>query len=197
MAVAGAARIPQFAPQPAQAVLQQGDRLLPLSCGHRSRWRIAAIEQLHKSCSELFGSTALGLAFEGMPIAVVDGEQLMQRFGCLSAPIWPLLRGGHWTNSSMERHPGAMQQRPRSPHQPIRWLHQLASLMAQVSRAERLSASDESLHARRLRQRMALAQRLLDPLPQPLQPTPWHEQVLWRGLRWGGVGLALALWLRR
>lgn len=90
-----------------------------------------------------------------------------------------------------------MQQRPRSPHQPIRWLHQLANLMAQVSRAERLSASDDSLQARRLRQRMALAQRLLDPLPAPLQPGAWPEWVLWRALRWGGVGLALALWLKR
>ncbi|MBM5807848.1 MAG: hypothetical protein FJ056_09200, partial [Cyanobacteria bacterium M_surface_10_m2_179] len=70
-------------------------------------------------------------------------------------------------------------------------------LMAQVSRAERLPAADDSLQARRLRQRMALAQRLLDPLPQPLQPTAWQERWLWRGLRWGGVGLVLALWLRR
>jgi len=63
-----------------------------------------------------------------------------------------------------------MQQRPRSPHTPIRWLHQLANLMAQVSRAERIASGDESLQARRLRQRMALAQRLLDPLPAPLRP---------------------------
>ena len=90
-----------------------------------------------------------------------------------------------------------MQQRPRSPHQPIRWLHQLASLMAQVSRAERLPSSDESLQARRLRQRIALAQRLFDPLPQPLQPRAWQEEMLWQGLRWGGLGAVLALWLRR
>lgn len=69
--------------------------------------------------------------------------------------------------------------------------------MAQVSRAERLSAGDESLQARRLRQRMALAQRLLDPLPKPLQPRGWREQSLWTALRWGGAGLLLALWLHR
>ena len=89
-----------------------------------------------------------------------------------------------------------MQQRPRSPHTPIRWLHQLATLMAQVSRAERIGPADDSLQARRLRQRMALAQRLLDPLPAPLRPTSWHDTWLWTGLRWGGVGLLLALWLR-
>ena len=90
-----------------------------------------------------------------------------------------------------------MQQRPRSPHPPIRWLHQLASLMAQVAQAERLAPADDSLHARRLRQRMALAQRLLDPLPVPLHQDRWPEWVLWRALRWGGLGLLLALLLRR
>jgi hypothetical protein len=90
-----------------------------------------------------------------------------------------------------------MQQRPRSPHTPIRWLHQLANLMAQVSRAERLGSGDDSLQARRLRQRMALAQRVLDPLPAPLRPSHWSEIALWSGLRWGGAGLLLALWLQR
>ncbi|MEY4430716.1 MAG: hypothetical protein RLZZ533_652 [Cyanobacteriota bacterium] len=90
-----------------------------------------------------------------------------------------------------------MQQRPRSPHPPIRWLHQLGGLMAQVARAERLQPRDDSLQARRLRQRMALAQRLLDPLPAALQGSPWSERWLWQALRWGGPGLLLALWLRR
>jgi hypothetical protein len=44
---------------------------------------------------------------------------------------------------------------------------------------------------------MALAQRLLDPLPKPLQPRGWREQSLWTALRWGGAGLLLALWLHR
>jgi len=90
-----------------------------------------------------------------------------------------------------------MQQRPRSPYTPIRWLHQLAALMAQVSRAERLDPADDSLQARRLRQRLALAQRLLDPLPQPLQPPGRRDRWLWTALRWGGAGMALALVLRR
>lgn len=90
-----------------------------------------------------------------------------------------------------------MQQRHRSPYTPIRWLHRLSGLMAQVSRAERLDPADDSLQARRLRQRLALAQRLLDPLPVPLQPQGWLERWLWSALRWGGAGVLLALWLRR
>ena len=90
-----------------------------------------------------------------------------------------------------------MQQPTRSPHRPIRWLHQLAGLMAQVSQAERLRDGDNSLRARRLRQRMALAQRLFDPLPAPLRPGRWQEEVLWKALRWGGAGLILAVLLKR
>jgi hypothetical protein len=90
-----------------------------------------------------------------------------------------------------------MQQRPRSPYQPIRWLHQLATLLAQVSAAERLGSQDDSLQARRLRQRMAAAQRLLDPLPAPLRAQQPQERWLWQFLRWGGAGACLALLLRR
>ena len=69
--------------------------------------------------------------------------------------------------------------------------------MAQVSRAERLQPRDDSLQARRLRQRMALAQRLLDPLPSPLRASGLADRALWQGLRWGGLGMVLSLWLRR
>lgn len=69
--------------------------------------------------------------------------------------------------------------------------------MAQVATAQRLQARDDSLQARRLRQRMALAQRLLDPLPAPLQGATAAERWLWTALRWGGPALLLGLWLRR
>ena len=69
--------------------------------------------------------------------------------------------------------------------------------MAQISRAERLQPADQSLQARRLRQRMALAQRVLDPLPRPLMAQGWPEQLLWTALRWSGPAMALALWLKR
>ena len=90
--------------------------------------------------------------------------------------------------------------RPRSrpaPAQPTRWLHQLAGLLAQVSRAERLVEGNSSLASRRLRQRMLLAQRLFDPLPKPLRGSRWPEEVVWTALRWGGPALVLALLLHR
>jgi hypothetical protein len=144
------------------------------------------------------------LAFINAQLAVQGAGQVLGLFGpgsgaaagiALAAAI--KAAGWHWTEAAAPGHPGAMQQRPRSPYTPIRWLHQLAGLMAQVARAERLSSNDDSLQARRLRQRMALAQRLLDPLPSPLQPRGWQEQWLWTALRWGGAGLLLALWLHR
>ncbi len=86
---------------------------------------------------------------------------------------------------------------PSPPAQPIRWFHQLAGLLAEVSRAERLADGDGSLASRRLRQRMLLAQRLFDPLPKPLRSQRWPEEVVWTALRWGGPALVLALLLRR
>ena len=141
-------------------------------------------------------------------LAFIDAQLRVQGAGQLLGLLRPVLSvaasvaaieaaGWHWTDAAAPGHPGAMQQRPRSPYTPIRWLHQLAGLMAQVARAERLSSSDDSLQARRLRQRMALAQRLLDPVPRPLQARGWQEQWLWTALRWGGAGLLLALWLHR
>ncbi len=187
----------QLAAEPAKPVLQHLNGVLALRGGHGGIGGIGRIQQLHQCGGQLFGSTPLRLAFQGVPLAVVDGEQPMQGLRRFSAAVGPLMIGRHWTQPRLEGHPGAMQQRPRSPHTPIRWLHQLANLMAQVSRAEHITSGDDSLHARRLRQRMALAQRLLDPLPAPLRPTTWQETSLWTALRWGGLGLVLALWLKR
>ena len=195
--VGWAAGVFQLAAEPAQPVLQQRDRVLALRGGYGCIGGIGRVQQLNQGGRQLFGRAPLRLALERVPLAVVDGEQPMQGLRRFSAAFGPLLTGRHWTQPRLEGHPGAMQQRPRSPHTPIRWLHQLANLMAQVSRAERITSGDESLQARRLRQRMALAQRLLDPLPAPLRPTTWQETSLWTALRWGGLGLVLALWLKR
>jgi hypothetical protein len=50
---------------------------------------------------------------------------------------------------------------------------------------------------RRRRQRLELAQRLLDPLPEALQPASRLGERFWSGLRWGGLGLLVAWLLRR
>jgi len=204
--VTGAARVPQVSLQPAQGMLHQGRRFAALRPGTGGSGWIGRIKQQHQGCRQLFCRPSLGLGFEGMPLTLSDAQLPMQCPRSLLALCGPLPQAGrvvrigvgvHWTDVSTPRHPDAMQQRPRSPHTPIRWLHQLAGLMAQVTRAERLTTTDDSLQARRLRQRMALAQRLLDPLPASLQPRGWQEQSLWTALRWGGAGLLLALWLHR
>lgn len=183
-------------------MFHQGDGLLPLRGVAPNGGSIALVKQLHQGSGQLLGPAALGLALEGVPVTVADHELAVQGLGSLAAALGPVVGGGHsrrqhWTEDRGSVHPDGMQQQPRSPFQPIRWLHQLAGLMAQVAQAERLKASDDSLRARRLRQRMALAQRVLDPLPQPLQSQVWAEQVVWTGLRWGGLGLVLAVWLKR
>jgi hypothetical protein len=49
---------------------------------------------------------------------------------------------------------------------------------------------------RRRRQKLELAKRLLDPLPDGLLPSSRHGERFWSALRWGGLGLLLA-WLLR
>lgn len=71
-------------------------------------------------------------------------------------------------------------------------LHQLAAVLALPNQAARASG----VTARRLRQRLALAQRLLDPLPQGLRAGPEGERF-WLILRWGGAGMLLAWLLQR
>ncbi|MFM7268919.1 MAG: hypothetical protein ACKOZT_10095 [Cyanobium sp.] len=45
---------------------------------------------------------------------------------------------------------------------------------------------------RRRLQRLTIAQRLLDPLPQALRPREAASERFWILLRWGGLGLLLA-----
>ena len=75
---------------------------------------------------------------------------------------------------------------------PTRLLHLLDGLLAQAA----LSASGSGVVQRRQRQRLALTQRLLDPLPRQLARPNRSEVLFWRGLRWGTAGLLLAWWLR-
>ena len=75
---------------------------------------------------------------------------------------------------------------------PIRLLHLLDGLLAQGA----LSAQGSGVVQRRQRQRLALTQRLLDPLPLQLTRPNRSEVLFWRGLRWGTAGLLLTWWLR-
>lgn len=78
------------------------------------------------------------------------------------------------------------------PRRPVRLLHLLDGLLSQASLARRSSGAAQRRH----RQRLALAQRLLDPLPPELIPPGGGTDRFWRGLRWGTLGLVLA-WLLR
>jgi hypothetical protein len=84
-------------------------------------------------------------------------------------------------------------QRPRrSPS--LGLLHHLAALLSLAGRSGAVAPSGVSL--RRRRQRLELAQRLLDPLPDALLPAGRRADRFWTALRWGGLGLLLA-WLLR
>lgn len=71
-------------------------------------------------------------------------------------------------------------------------LHQLAAVLTLPSQAQAATG----VAARRLSQRLAMAQRLLDPLPAALQASSEGERF-WRIVRWGGAGMLLAWLLQR
>lgn len=75
-------------------------------------------------------------------------------------------------------------------------LHPLEDLLAL---AQRPAAARDSggCAERRQRQRLALAQRLLDPLPAGLVAPEALSDRFWTVLRWGGLGLILARLLQR
>ena len=74
-------------------------------------------------------------------------------------------------------------------------LHVLASLLVHgQSRGDR---DNQGALQRRRRQRLALAQRLLDPLPVGLRSPQAGAERFWTVLRWGGLGLITARLLLR
>ena len=82
----------------------------------------------------------------------------------------------------------------RTPnHRPPRLLHGLEALLTQASLAQRSSGVQQ----RRERQRLAVAQRLLNPLPPELGQPHRMELVFWRAIRWGTAGMVIAWLLRR
>lgn len=88
----------------------------------------------------------------------------------------------------------------RRPDPSPRLLHHLQALLALAGRPAGGDRSDDQSPGRaerRRRQHLALSQRLLDPLPAALQGSGQGAERFWSALRWGGVGMALAIWLRR
>jgi hypothetical protein len=102
--------------------------------------------------------------------------------------------------------PGRSQQRRRAQRSP-RLLHHLAALLSLAGQRAAAKENSPSCRAesevrpsatqRRRRQHLALARRLLDPLPPALLPADRQAERFWSALRWGGMGLLLALWLNR
>ncbi len=74
-------------------------------------------------------------------------------------------------------------------------LHHLAAVLSLSQR----QPPPEPIGAlmRRRRQRLALAQRLLDPLPSGLRSSRQGAERFWQAVRWGGLGLILAWVLQR
>lgn len=90
----------------------------------------------------------------------------------------------------------AMPSRPLGYHavrQPIRLLHLMDGLFTQAA----LTRQSSGVIQRRQRQRLALTQRLLDPLPEPLVIPHRADVLFWRGLRWATIGMLLAWLLKR
>ena len=77
-------------------------------------------------------------------------------------------------------------------------LHHLAALLTLASRP-RAAVEPDNLgrQQRRRRQHLALAQRLLDPLPVALRAGGQGAELFWRAVRFGGAGVLLAWWLMR
>lgn len=77
-------------------------------------------------------------------------------------------------------------------------LHPLEDLLA-LSQSPQAGqdSSNSSSAQRRQKQRLALAQRLLDPLPTALVAPEAAADRFWTMLRWGGLGLILARLLQR
>jgi hypothetical protein len=85
--------------------------------------------------------------------------------------------------------------RPRRRPDPDGLLHHLAAVLSLAGRKGAVGPS--GLASRRRRQRLELAQRLLDPLPEALLPASRNGERFWSAMRWGGFGLLVAWLLRR
>lgn len=77
-------------------------------------------------------------------------------------------------------------------------LHHLGAILTLASRPRSAPEADNpGRQQRRQRQHLALAQRLLDPLPVSLRASGGGAELFWRAVRFGGGGVVLAWLLMR
>lgn len=75
-------------------------------------------------------------------------------------------------------------------HRPAGVLHPLAAVLSLAQRQP--GRQGQGAIQRRRNQRLAIAQRLLDPLPDALVAPAATSERFWTVLRWGGLGLIVA-----
>jgi hypothetical protein len=157
------------------------------------------------------------LILHGVPLPIADRQavhELLRQIIGTVGPAQPALRGNHmelrfrwmihWTafvtgsiltQSFLPSPMGTFSQRPSRRQRGAGVLHPMASVLNLAVR--RVPAAESSAPMRRRRQRLALVQRLLDPLPAGLQPPEAQAERFWRIVRWGGLGVLLAWVLHR
>ena len=83
-----AARVPEIAAQPVEAVLDQGDGPQPRFAGFATAGILAA-EQVHQAGRQLLGRAPRGLILDGVPFAIPDRQPLQQRLSEIQGSLRP------------------------------------------------------------------------------------------------------------
>jgi hypothetical protein len=86
--MAGATGVAELPPEPAEAMLQQFDRLLT-GRGWLARPRVIASQEKHQGGRQLLRATPCPLALEGVPIAIAQGQLTLKTNGLLKCSIGP------------------------------------------------------------------------------------------------------------
>lgn len=105
---------------------------------------------------------------------------------------------GHWLPQMPSRSgQGRRRPRPSSSPQLLHHLQALLDLAAPATAEGRGDLGRLGRAERRRQQHLALAKRLLNPLPVRLRETTDGADHFWMALRWGGCGMVLAQLLGR
>jgi hypothetical protein len=86
--MAGATGVAQLAPEPAEAMLQQFNRLLT-GRGWLARRGVIASQEKHQGGCQLLCAAPGPLALEGVPIAIAQGQLTLETNGLLERSIGP------------------------------------------------------------------------------------------------------------